>query len=81
MRWRVENGWITLEVEDDGPGLSDTANLFVPFFTTKPGGTGIGLSLCRQIAEGHGGTIALANRAGERGCVATLRLPLAGLRT
>jgi signal transduction histidine kinase len=81
VRWRAASGWLTIEVEDDGPGLSDTANLFVPFFTTKPGGTGIGLSLCRQIAEGHGGTIALANRANARGCVATVRLPLAGPRT
>ena len=78
MRWSAANGWLTLEVEDDGPGLSDTTNLFVPFFTTKPEGTGIGLSLCRQIAEAHGGTVSLADRAGARGCRATVRLPLAG---
>ena len=81
VRWSVAGGWLTIEVEDDGPGLSDTANLFVPFFTTKPEGTGIGLSLCRQIAEGHGGTIALASRAKARGPVASVRLPLAGPRT
>jgi PAS domain S-box-containing protein len=78
MRWSVADGWLQLEVDDDGPGLPDTANLFVPFFTTKPEGTGIGLSLCRQIAEAHGGTVALADRAGARGCRATVRLPLAG---
>jgi PAS domain S-box-containing protein len=80
IRWRTRGGALVLEVEDDGPGLSDTSNLFVPFFTTKPGGTGIGLTLCRQIAEAHGGTVALANRSGARGCVATVRLPLEGPR-
>ena len=64
-------------VEDEGPGLSNTANLFVPFFTTKPKGTGIGLVLSRQIAEAHGGSLTLENRVGARGCIARLRLPTA----
>ena len=75
VRWTVAGGLVELRVEDEGPGLAATTNLFVPFFTTKAGGSGIGLVLCRQIAEGHGGTLALENRA-ERGCVAVLRLPL-----
>ena len=62
-------------VEDEGPGLSNTANLFVPFFTTKPQGSGIGLVLCRQIAEAHGGALTLENRADRPGCLARLRLP------
>ena len=64
-------------VDDEGLGLDGTANLFVPFFTTKANGSGIGLVLSRQIAEAHGGSLTLENRAGGvRGCRATLRLPL-----
>jgi nitrogen fixation/metabolism regulation signal transduction histidine kinase len=67
---------IELWVEDEGPGLSNTGNLFVPFFTTKPGGSGIGLVLSRQIAEAHGGSLMLENRDDRPGCRASLRLPL-----
>src|SRR6187401_2446666 len=67
---------IELWVEDEGPGLSNTGNLFVPFFTTKPGGSGIGLVLSRQIAEAHGGSLMLENRDDRMGCRASLRLPL-----
>ena len=63
-------------VEDEGPGLQNTGNLFVPFFTTKPGGSGIGLALSRQIAEGHDGSLTLANREGRPGARASLRLRL-----
>ncbi len=74
--WSTEGGAAVVTVEDDGPGLGGTANLFVPFFTTKPQGSGIGLVLSRQIAEAHGGTLTLENRPdGQRGCRATLRLP------
>ncbi|MGB8509492.1 MAG: HAMP domain-containing sensor histidine kinase, partial [Pyrinomonadaceae bacterium] len=78
----VEIGWdgggagFELWVKDEGPGLADTANLFVPFFTTKPGGTGVGLVLSRQIAEAHGGTLTLENRRDGQGCAARLRVPL-----
>src|SRR4051812_6381740 len=65
-----------LWVEDEGPGLSNTGNLFVPFFTTKPGGSGIGLVLSRQIAEGHSGSLMLENRDDRVGCRASLRMPL-----
>jgi signal transduction histidine kinase len=78
--WRHAGGdppQLEITVEDEGPGLSSTTNLFVPFFTTKPGGSGIGLVLCRQIAEAHGGTLTLENRTGARGAIARLRLPLA----
>ena len=67
---------IELWVDDEGPGLSNTGNLFVPFFTTKPGGSGIGLVLSRQIAEAHGGSLMLENRDDRTGCRASLRLPL-----
>ncbi|HEX9852969.1 MAG TPA: ATP-binding protein [Woeseiaceae bacterium] len=76
VRWSLYGGVLRLEVLDSGPGLSGTDNLFVPFFTTKPGGTGIGLVLCRQIAEAHDGTLALENRDDGPGCVARLELPV-----
>lgn len=74
--WTRQRGQVELWVLDDGPGLPNTANLFVPFFTTKPGGSGIGLVLSRQIAEAHGGELTLKNRADARGCEARLRLPI-----
>jgi signal transduction histidine kinase len=74
--WRRNRNWLELWVSDEGPGLPDTANLFVPFFTTKPGGSGIGLVLSRQIAEAHQGELTLQNRADRTGCQAFLRLPL-----
>jgi nitrogen fixation/metabolism regulation signal transduction histidine kinase len=82
----VEVGWRRVEspaprlevwIRDEGPGLSNTANLFVPFFTTKPEGSGIGLVLSRQIAEAHGGSLTLENRSDRPGCIARLTLPLA----
>jgi len=76
VRWEVGASQVVVHVVDEGPGLSNTANLFVPFFTTKPGGSGIGLVLCRQIAEAHGGSLGLMNREGARGCEARLVLPV-----
>src|SRR5262249_33217142 len=66
--WRSRNRHLEVLIQDEGPGLAGTANLFVPFFTTKPGGSGIGLVLCRQIAEAHGGSLTLENRRNKPGC-------------
>jgi nitrogen fixation/metabolism regulation signal transduction histidine kinase len=74
--WRRNGTHLEVWVTDEGPGLADTANLFVPFFTTKQGGTGVGLVLSRQIAEAHGGTLTLENRGDRAGVTARLRLPL-----
>jgi two-component system nitrogen regulation sensor histidine kinase NtrY len=74
--WDRQNSHLVVWVRDDGPGLPNTANLFVPFFTTKPTGSGIGLVLSRQIAEAHGGTLTLQNADDGPGCEARLVLPL-----
>jgi signal transduction histidine kinase len=76
LAWHRQDSHVEVLVQDEGPGLSSTANLFVPFFTTKPGGSGIGLVLSRQIAEAHGGTLTLENRPDARGCEARLLLPV-----
>lgn len=76
LSWDVADGRVRVRVDDEGPGISNTANLFVPFFTTKPGGSGIGLVLCRQIAEAHGGSLTLDNHVPPPGCRAELTLPL-----
>ena len=76
IRWTRQNGTVAVVIEDEGPGLPSSANLFVPFFTTKPQGSGIGLVLSRQIAEAHGGSLVLENKKHGRGCVAIFRLGL-----
>lgn len=75
VRWDRQGDTLRIEVTDTGPGISNPDNLFVPFFTTKPGGTGVGLVLCRQIVEAHGGSLLLGNRDSEAGCRATAHIP------
>jgi nitrogen fixation/metabolism regulation signal transduction histidine kinase len=77
LRWSQVHERLHIEVIDDGLGLSGSDNLFVPFFTTKPGGSGIGLVLARQIVEAHGGSLQLRNRTDRSGCIARIELPLA----
>jgi nitrogen fixation/metabolism regulation signal transduction histidine kinase len=75
LSWREKANCVEISVKDEGPGIMNPGNLFVPFFTTKPEGSGIGLPLCRQIAEAHDGTLMLMNREDGHGAQALLRLP------
>jgi two-component system, NtrC family, nitrogen regulation sensor histidine kinase NtrY len=75
VRWDADAGQVMLAIEDEGPGLLNPANVFTPFYTTKPNGSGVGLVLCRQIAEAHGGSIEISNRQGSHGCLVKVVLP------
>jgi nitrogen fixation/metabolism regulation signal transduction histidine kinase len=75
LRWQADVDEVTLAIEDEGPGLLNPANLFIPFYTTKPSGSGVGLVLSRLIAEAHGGTIEIKNRLNTRGCLVRVTLP------
>jgi signal transduction histidine kinase len=74
--WQADSEQLQVWVDDDGPGIDEDKDAFVPFYTSKPHGSGIGLALSRQIAEVHGGSLTLANRQDEQGCRAFLLLPL-----
>jgi two-component system nitrogen regulation sensor histidine kinase NtrY len=74
ISWCLDVDWLEVCVDDNGPGLAADASAFVPFYTTKEHGSGIGLALSRQIAEAHGGSLTLANHRDAPGCRATLRL-------
>ena len=76
IEWLSAHGEVLITILDNGPGLTNASNVFVPFYTTKPGGTGIGLVLAQQIAMAHSGSVQLVNRLGTHGCCACLRLPL-----
>ena len=76
VRWQANAREVTLEIEDEGPGLLNPSNLFTPFYTTKPNGSGVGLVLCRQIAEAHEGSIEIGNRTRGSGCVVKVVLPI-----
>ena len=81
IRWRTSDRHVEILVEDEGPGIAETDNLFVPFYSTKADGAGIGLVLARHIAESHNGALDLLNRTDTRGAQARLRLPTAVGRT
>jgi len=76
VRWHANSEDVTLEIEDEGAGLLNPSNLFTPFYTTKPRGSGVGLVLCRQIAEAHEGTIEINNRSVGSGFFVRVMLPI-----
>jgi nitrogen fixation/metabolism regulation signal transduction histidine kinase len=77
VEWTLTTSEVVIAITDNGPGLTNASNLFVPFYTTKPDGTGVGLVLAQQIAQAHRGSVVLRNRGeGLTGCRAELRLPL-----
>src|SRR5947209_2056941 len=78
IRWALNGSSVAVDVMDNGDGLLNPENAFVPFYTTKPAGSGIGLVLSRQIAEAHAGSVVLRNREGTQGCIASLKLPIRG---
>jgi two-component system, NtrC family, nitrogen regulation sensor histidine kinase NtrY len=77
VRWDLDEADVNLLIEDNGPGLMNPGNVFTPFYTTKPSGSGVGLVLSRQIVEAHDGRIEIANRSGARGCLVRVVLPRA----
>jgi len=77
IRATADTDLVTIAIEDNGPGLANPENLFVPLYTTKKAGSGVGLALARQIVEAHGGAIELRNRPNHQGCTAEVRIPLA----
>jgi nitrogen fixation/metabolism regulation signal transduction histidine kinase len=76
LSWTAAGEYLVISIADTGSGLMNPGNAFVPFYTTKPSGSGIGLVLSRQIAEAHGGSLELSNRSDHRGCVVRISLPL-----
>ncbi len=74
--WRLDESGIVVAIEDRGLGIANAENLFVPFYTTKPAGSGVGLALAQQIARAHGGEISLMNREDHEGARAIVRLPV-----
>jgi nitrogen fixation/metabolism regulation signal transduction histidine kinase len=81
LSWAAGGENVVITIEDNGPGLMNPSNAFVPFYTTKPDGSGIGLVLSRQIAEAHGGSLELENRRDRDGCVVRITLPVKTLHT
>lgn len=77
VSWQLADFAVTVLIEDRGQGIANPENLFVPFYTTKPSGSGVGLPLAQQIARAHGGEINIRNREDPPGASATIRLPIA----
>lgn len=77
LQARDEGDLACIAIEDNGPGLANPENLFVPLYTTKKSGSGVGLALARQIVEAHGGDLSLRDKPNHTGCIAEVRIPIA----
>jgi nitrogen fixation/metabolism regulation signal transduction histidine kinase len=73
--WTMRNQRLVIKITDEGSGIANPDNLFVPLYTTKEHGSGLGLVLCRQVVEAHDGNFTISNRADARGCEVMIELP------
>jgi nitrogen fixation/metabolism regulation signal transduction histidine kinase len=76
IEWSMRNQRLLIKITDEGSGIGNPDNLFVPLYTTKEHGSGLGLVLCRQVVEAHDGNLTISNRADARGCEVMIELPV-----
>lgn len=76
VSWRQEGSRLIVQIVDNGEGIQNLDNLFTPYYTTKPSGSGVGLVFCQQVIEAHGGFLSITNRHNRSGCEVSMSLPV-----